>query len=399
MSWHAGSLVSIRERFALGALLERESFTKLCGRFHIARSAGYKWLHRFRHQGRDGLRDRSRRPRRSPRQLAPRWRLALRQLRCRHPTWGPRKLRARLRHLHPRVHLPAARTFARWLCRMKLVPRRPRHQRHGPELASPKRTPARAPNDVWTIDFKGWFRTGDSCRVEPLTVRDLKSRFLLEIRLLANQSDTTTRRAMTRVFRHYGLPKVIRVDNGPPFGGCGPRGLSRLSVWWRRLGIRVEFSRPAHPEDNAAHEQMHGVYQLEVADYPGPNPPAHQRRSDRWRASYNNIRPHEALGLHPPAQGYQLSLRPLPQHLPAWTYPALWLRRRISADGRLFWHGRQRFIGRAFGREIVGLRPSQAGVWEVFLGSDLLGLLYQQDRSRSLRPVRLPPAKKVLRSL
>jgi transposase InsO family protein len=399
MSWHAGSLVSIRERFALGALLERESFTKLCGRFHIARSAGYKWLHRFRHQGRDGLRDRSRRPRRSPRQLAPRWRLALRQLRCRHPTWGPRKLRARLRHLHPRVHLPAARTFARWLCRMKLVPRRPRHQRHGPELALPKRTPARAPNDVWTIDFKGWFRTGDSCRVEPLTVRDLKSRFLLEIRLLANQSDTTTRRAMTRVFRHYGLPKVIRVDNGPPFGGCGPRGLSRLSVWWRRLGIRVEFSRPAHPEDNAAHEQMHGVYQLEVADYPGPNPPAHQRRSDRWRASYNNIRPHEALGLHPPAQGYQLSLRPLPQHLPAWTYPALWLRRRISADGRLFWHGRQRFIGRAFGREIVGLRPSQAGVWEVFLGSDLLGLLYQQDRSRSLRPVRLPPAKKVLRSL
>jgi transposase InsO family protein len=399
MSWHAGSLVSIRERFALGALLERESFTKLCGRFHIARSAGYKWLHRFRHQGRDGLWDRSRRPRRSPRQLAPRWRLALRQLRCRHPTWGPRKLRARLRHLHPRVHLPAARTFARWLCRMKLVPRRPRHQRHGPELASPKRTPARAPNDVWTIDFKGWFRTGDSCRVEPLTVRDLKSRFLLEIRLLANQSDTTTRRAMTRVFRHYGLPKVIRVDNGPPFGGCGPRGLSRLSVWWRRLGIRVEFSRPAHPEDNAAHEQMHGVYQLEVADYPGPNPPAHQRRSDRWRASYNNIRPHEALGLHPPAQGYQLSLRPLPQHLPAWTYPALWLRRRVSADGRLFWHGRQRFIGRAFGREIVGLRPSQAGVWEVFLGSDLLGLLYQQDRSRSLRPVRLPPAKKVLRSL
>jgi transposase InsO family protein len=399
MSWHAGSLVSIRERFALGALLERESFTKLCGRFHIARSAGYKWLHRFRHQGRDGLRDRSRRPRRSPRQLAPRWRLALRQLRCRHPTWGPRKLRARLRHLHPRVHLPAARTFARWLCRMKLVPRRPRHQRHGPELAPPKRTPARAPNDVWTVDFKGWFRTGDSCRVEPLTVRDLKSRFLLEIRLLANQSDTTTRRAMTRVFRHYGLPKVIRVDNGPPFGGCGPRGLSRLSVWWRRLGIRVEFSRPAHPEDNAAHEQMHGVYQLEVADYPGPNPPAHQRRSDRWRASYNNIRPHEALGLHPPAQGYQLSLRPLPQHLPAWTYPALWLRRRVSADGRLFWHGRQRFIGRAFGREIVGLRPSQAGVWEVFLGSDLLGLLYQQDRSRSLRPVRLPPAKKVLRSL
>jgi transposase InsO family protein len=160
---------------------------------------------------------------------------------------------------------------------------------------------ARSPNDVWTLDFKGWFRTGDGTRVEPLTVRDLKSRFLLDLRLLPNQSDGHTRRALTRVFDRYGLPKVIRVDNGPPFGGVGPRGLSRLSVWWRRLGIRVEFGRPAHPEDNAGHEQMHGVYQAEVAAHPAGHPCAHQRRSDRWRASYNQLRPHEALRLRPPA--------------------------------------------------------------------------------------------------
>jgi transposase InsO family protein len=386
MSWHTGSLLSTREQFALAALQKRESFVQLCHHFRIARSTGYKWLHRFRRQGRAGLRDHSRRPHHSPRQLARRWQQALRQLRRRHPTWGPRKLRARLRALHPRVHLPAARTFARWLRRMKLVPRRPRHQHLGPRLLPPKRAVARAPNDVWTIDFKGWFRTGNGTRVEPLTVRDLKSRFLLDIRLLPNQSDTAVRRVLTRVFRRYGLPKIIRVDNGPPFGGCGPRGLSCLSVWWRRLGIGVDFGRPAHPEDNAAHEQMHGVYQIEVAAHPAQHPLAQQRRSDRWRTNYNVLRPHEALGLRPPVQRYRASRRPLPEPLPVWNYPAAWSQRRVSADGRLYWQGRQRFMGRAFGGEIIGLRSKRADIWEVFLGADLLGLLYQQDRSRSLRP-------------
>lgn len=344
---------------------------------------------RFRHRGREGLQNRSRRPHRSPRQMAPRWRQALRQLRRRHPTWGPRKLHARLRHLHPRLHLPGPRTLARWLHRLALVPQRPRAQRQGPQLPPPKRRIARAPNDVWTLDFKGWFRTGDGTRVEPLTVRDLKSRFLLAIRLLPNQSDRLTRRVLTRVFRRYGLPKVIRVDNGAPFGGKGPRGLSRLSVWWRRLGIHVDFSRPAKPQDNAAHEQMHGVYQVEVAAHPAAHLAAQQRRSDRWRTNYNQLRPHEALRLHPPARTYRVSRRVWPKRLPAWRYPARWTPRRVSPDGRLFWQGRQRFIGRAFGSEVIGLRPRPAGVWEVFLGPDLLGVLHPQDRSRSLRPVRL----------
>ncbi|HEX5399233.1 MAG TPA: helix-turn-helix domain-containing protein [Verrucomicrobiae bacterium] len=388
MSWLTGSLPSTRERFALAALAKREPFVKLCHRFHIARSTGYKWVHRFRRHGREGLRNRSRRPHRSPRQLTWRWQAALRQLRRHQPTWGSRKLRARLRQLHPRVHLPVPRTLSRWLRRLKLVSPRPRHQRPGPQLPPRKRTAARVPNDVWTLDFKGWFRTGDGTRVEPLTVRDLKSRFLLDVRLLPNQSEAHTRRALTRLFRRYGLPKVIRVDNGPPFGGVGPRGLSRLSVWWRRLGIAVEFGRPAHPQDNAGHEQMHGVYQIEVAAHPAGHPRAHQRRSDRWRANYNRIRPHEALGLQPPAQHYRVSCRPMPESLPAWIYPSAWDQRRVSPDGRLFWQGRQRFIGRAFGGEIVGLQRQPAGVWKVFLGSDLLGLLYHKDRSRSLRPAR-----------
>lgn len=386
MSWRIGSLVSIREQFVLLVLAKAEPFLRLCRRFHIGRTAGYKWKRRYQHHGRAGLANQSRRPHRSPQRLTLRWQRALRQLRRRHPTWGPRKLRARLRQLHPRVRLPSARTFGRWLRRWQLVPARPRHQRRGPKLPPRPRTVARAANDVWTLDFKGWFRTRDGTRVEPLTVRDLKSCFLLDVRLLPNQSDRHARRALRALFRRHGLPKVIRVDNGPPFGGVGPLGLSRLSVWWRRLGIRVEFSRPARPGDNAAHEQMHRIYQAEVADSPAAKPSAHQRRSDRWRQLYNHVRPHDALGLRTPAQCYHASPRRLPKTLPPWVYPTTWLQRRISADGRLFWQGRQRFIGRAFGGEIIGLKTVQPGVWKIFLGQDLLGVLYQKDRGRSLRP-------------
>jgi transposase InsO family protein len=386
LSWHTGSLLSTRERFGLAALAKKEPFAHLCRRFHVARSTGYKWLARFRRSGRAGLHNQSRRPQRSPRQLAPRWQLALRQLRRQHPTWGGRKLRARLRQLHPRVRLPAARTLSRWLVRLQLVPRKPRHQRRGPQLAPRTRTMPRCPNDVWTIDFKGWFRTGEGTRVEPLTVRDLKSRFLLDIRLLPNQNEANVHRAMLRIFRRYGLPKAIWADNGPPFGGVGPLGYSRLAVWWRRLGIRVEYGRPAHPQDNAAHEQMHGVYQSEVAVQPAAHPPAAQRQSNGWRYIYNQIRPHEALKGRTPAQLYYPSRRKLPRRLPAWTYPPHWQQKRVSADGRLFWRGRQRFVGRAFGGEIIGLQAKQPGLWKVYLGAELLGALHQQDRSRSLRP-------------
>ena len=305
--------------------------------------------------------------------------MALRQLRRRHPTWG-------LRQLHPRVRLPSVRTLARWLRCWQLVPPQPRRQRRGPILPPPPYRAARVVNDVWTVDFKGWFRTGEGTRVEPLTVRDLKSRYLLEVRLLPHQADGPTRRALRRVFRRHGLPKVIHVDNGAPFGGKGPLGLSRLSVWWRRLGIQVEFSRPACPQDNAAHEQMHGIYQKEVAAHPARPPRGQQRRSDRWRHHYNHQRPHEALDLRPPAQFYRASPRPLPKRLPVWVYPKTWSPCRVSPGGRIFWHGRQRFIGRAFGGEIIGLQPAHPLQWKVYLGTDLLGVLHQQDRSASLRP-------------
>lgn len=389
MPWPEASPVLVRERFVLSALARRESFAKVCRQFHISRSTGYKWLQRYHQGGRGGLVEQSRRPWRSPRRISLRWLKALRLLRRRHPWWGPRKLRARLRVLHPRVHLPAVRTLARWLRRLGLVRWKHRRQRRGPELRVGPRRVAFRPNDVWTMDFKGWFCSRDGARINPLTVRDLKSRFILDIRLVRDQTYEAIQPVLKRLFRRQGLPRAIRVDNGPPFGGASARGLSRLAVWWRRLGIAVEYGRPAHPQDNAAHEQMHRVYQAEVAAHPAANRALLQRRSDRWRAQYNQVRPHEALGLCPPAQKYRPSPRGLPAKLPTWRYPTAWQTRRINRNGRLYWLGRLRFVGEAFSGEEVGLCPALHGNWKVFLGRDLLGLIHPKDSSASIRPVQL----------
>jgi transposase InsO family protein len=243
----------------------------------------------------------------------------------------------------------------------------------------------KASNEVWTIDFKGWFRTGDGKRCEPLTVRDLFSRYVLAVVLLPNQSDAAVRRAMVQIFRRYGLPKIIRVDNGAPFGGKGALGLSRLSVWWLRLGIVVEFVRPAHPEDNGAHEQMHRVLRADVAKPPAPSVAAQKRRLRAWIRCYNHVRPHEALGQRVPAKIYWPSNRLMPVQLSPVEYTCGWQRRRVRNRGHIKWHGRERFIGRAFVGQRVGLKTVADGVHEVYFQQQLIGLLYARDLS-GMRP-------------
>jgi putative transposase len=260
-----------------------------------------------------------------------------------------------------------------------------RRARRGPVLPWRGLHAPKGCNELWTIDFKGWFRTGDGRRCEPLTVRDLFSRFVLAVVLLPNQSDAAVRRAMRQVFRRYGLPKVIRVDNGAPFGGKGALGLSRLSAWWLRLGIAVEFVRPAHPQDNGAHEQMHRVLRADVATPPAPSLAAQKRRITFWIDCYNHKRPHEALGQRVPAQIYWPSNRPVPEQLPPMSYPCAWDRRRVRNRGHIKWQGRERFVGRAFVGELVGLKRTTEGVHEVYLDSHLIGLLYDRDLA-GMRP-------------
>jgi putative transposase len=386
MAWKELLVSEARVQFVLAAKNRSESFASLCGHFGISRKSGYKWLQRYRAGGVKALADASRRPRHRWKMHHFVWRKRLRALRQEHPRWGAKKLRRLLQRAFPgRRHLPAVSTLARWLVELHLVKRRQRRARRGPLLPWRGVHAPKGCNEVWTIDFKGWFRTGDGQRCEPLSVRDLFSRFVLAVALLPNQSDVAVRRVMRQVFRRYGLPKVIRVDNGAPFGGKGALGLSRLSVWWLGLGIAVEFVRPAHPQDNGAHEQMHRVLRADRATPPAPSRAAQKRRIRAWISCYNHRRPHEALGQRVPAQIYWPSNRRYPQQLPKVHYPCRWLSRRVRNRGHIKWQGRERFIGRAFVSEVVGLKKTLDGIHEVYLDRHLIGLLYGQDLA-GMRP-------------
>jgi transposase InsO family protein len=309
-------------------------------------------------------------------------RAALLRLRQSHPTWGAKKLRWRLRKIWPRRRLPHVRTLERWLP-LEAGPRRRKLLWCAP---SPRRVVRRC-HDVWTVDFKGWFRTADGRRCEPLTVREACSCFLLHCAHVAPQSDPAVRPVFKRLFRAYGPPRAIRVDNGPPFGGTGALGLSTLSTWWLRLGIAVEFGRPAHPEDNAAHEQMHRVLKAEAATHPEANLAAQNRRLESWRRKYNHARPHEGLGQQPPAHRFRTNRRRFPTTLPEWIYPKTYAVRQVSRGGWISWQGRRRLIGRAFAGERIALH-AQPDHHAVYLGPHLLGQLHARDRG-GLRPIRL----------
>jgi putative transposase len=378
-----------RWRFVQACLAGGEAFAALCRRFGVSRPTGYKYWRRFLTHGRAGLAARVRGPRRTAARWR-RWRREVLALRRRWPTWGARKLRWRLRQRHPHGALPAARTLGRWLRAAGVVARRRQRHRRGPRLPALPRTVARRANDVWTLDFKGRFRTGDGRRVEPLTVRDLASRYVLAVQAVRAPSVPVVRAQLLRLFRRHGLPRALWIDNGAPFGGSGALGLSRLSVWWLRLGLRVEFSRRGRPQDNAAHEQMHRVLKAETARPPAGTLAAQQRRFGRWRHDYNHRRPHEALGLRPPARRYRPSPRRCPRTLPPLVYPAHWVVRRVAASGRIQWGRRPRVIGVAFAGERIGLRLRHGGRHEVWLGTHLLGWLLANDLA-GLRPARRQP--------
>jgi putative transposase len=227
----------------------------------------------------------------------------------------------------------------------------------------------------------------DGTELAPLTVRDLASRQVLAVRLLAAPSERAVRAALTRLFRRHGLPRALWTDNGAPFARSGPLGLSHLSAWWRRLAVRVEFSRLGCPQDNAAHEQMHRVLKAETMQPCAANAAAQQRRYDRWRHDYNQRRPHEALQMRVPAASYHSSRRRLPAALPPLRYPLRWAVVQIGRNGRATWQGRVRLFGRAFAGERLGLRPRPDHSHEVYFGSELIGTLHSTDRA-GLRPAR-----------
>jgi putative transposase len=383
MPWKNTSIIGQRWQLVKALLRDEHSVSDWCRSFGISRKTAYKWLRRFTEGGRRDLEDHSRRPRRVPLQMRRKWIERIVRTRRRHRHWGPKKIQACL--LRQYGQAPATATIARWLQRLQLTASRRRRPRKACWLKVPPLTTATAPNQVWTADFKGWFRSGNGQRVEPLTVRDLFSRYVLVIRLLPDQRWQPAKTVFTQLFKRYGLPRVIRTDNGGPFASTGPAGLSRLSAWWTALGIRVEFIRPGHPEENGAHEQMHRIFKAETTRPPAPTLQGQQHRTTGWVKSYNRIRPHEALGQAVPKGRYRKSTKPMPPYRRPLNYPARWPQRQVRSNGEIKWRGRRRFIGEAFARHRIGLKPLRSDVQAVYFGPLLIGHLHDHDPG-AMRP-------------
>jgi transposase InsO family protein len=355
---------SMDQRVAfIGEWLRDEwTMTELAERYGVSRKTAYKWVGRYEADPEHGLITRSRAPHAHGRACDEALRAPVLALRRRHPHWGPKKLRAILQARRPATPWPAASTMGAWLRAAGLSEPR-RRRRYVVPLTQPLAT-LQAPNDVWTADFKGWFRTRDGTRCDPLTIADAHSRYVLCCRIVA-PSEGGVRPWFERTFREYGLPGAIRTDNGAPFASLGPARLTRLAVWWLKLGIQLDRIDPGHPEQNGRHERFHLTLQQETTMPPAPTPRAQQQRFDRMRLTFNTERPHEALGQHPPAQVYTVSRRSYPTRLEAPHYDGTHQVRRVKKMGWIQWGGDAVFVSKAVRGELVGIAETEHGDWTV----------------------------------
>lgn len=361
MPWKEVTVVSSRKEFVVLALRPGVKITDLCQGFNISRKTGYKWINRYRSQGESGLEDESRQPHHSPGKTALELEAAVLDIRSRHPAWGGRKIRSRLEALgHETV--PAASTITDILRRHGLIdPQEAEKHRAWQRFEAP------APNDLWQMDFKGHFSTAEG-RCHPLTVLDDHSRYALCLAACIDEKGVTVRERLTAVFRRYGLPRRLLVDNGSPWGSDERPSYTPLTVWLLRLGLIITHSRPYHPQTLGKEERFHRSLKAEVTQYCGPfNLELCQQRFDQWREVYNCQRPHEALKMQVPASRYQPSPRRFPEKLPPIEYGPQDAVRKAQAGGVISFHNREYRLSKAFRGEYVALRPTQTdGLREVF---------------------------------
>jgi len=347
--------------------------TELADRFGVSRPTLYKWIERFRDGGATALTDRSHARQSQRAQTDPDVEALIVDARRAHPSWGPRKLLPYLARRHPSVALPAPSTAGAILHRHRLT--KPRRSRRPPKHPGSVPLVAAAPNAVWTADYKGQFKTRDGVYCYPLTVCDAHSRFILSCHGLPSVEQVAAHKQFERLFREYGLPEAIRSDNGTPLATQAICGLSRLSVWWIKLGISHERIDPGQPQQNGRHERMHRTLKAETARPPEADMARQQVRFDAWRAEFNDDRPHDALGGAVPASRYSPSLRPMPAALPGPEYPGHFEVRWLSKDGNIRFKRHQLFVSTALAHEWVGLEEIEDGVWSVYFYDRLLARL------------------------
>ena len=376
MPWQCVTPMSQRKEFVALALMDGVNMAQLCRGFGISRKTGYKWLARYRHEGDLGLRERSRQPRSSPGVTPPAVAEAVLRLREVHPAWGGRKLRARLQ-AQGWPGVPAASTITAMLRRHGLI-----DPAESAKHRAWRRFEAPAPHDLWQMDFKGHFAL-DQGRCHPLTVLDDHSRFSLGLEACADERGATVKERLTGIFRRYGLPRRMLMDNGSPWGSDAAHPYTPLTVWLLRLGVKVGHSGPYHPQTLGKDERFHRTLKAEVLQHcRGLALAACQRRFEEWRLIYNLERPHEALGLAPPVSRYRQSPRSFPETLPVWDYGPGDQVRKVQALGWISFRGREFRLSKAFRGELVALRPTlQEGVWAVFFGPHRLAQIDEREAS------------------
>jgi putative transposase len=383
MPWQERSPMDLRMRFVTDWQSGCWTMTELCADYQVSRKTGYKWADRYERSGPRGLHDRSRRPHASPLATDPELVDRLVALRRRHPRWGAKKLLVVAARRDPQADWPSRTTVCDLLKARGLVS--PRRRPDRPAHAASPPAPITRIHEVWTTDFKGEFLTGDGVYCYPLTLRDGFSRFVLRCDALAGHTYDATRRRFERAFAEYGLPDRMRSDNGGPFASTGLARLSRLSVWWMRLGIVPERIALGHPEQNGSHEQFHSVLKAATTRPPAPNARAQQRRFDRFCFEYNHERPHEALADDVPASRYQPSARPMPRRLLPLEYPGHLELRRVSTIGQISWRNALIFVSEALAGEDVGLEEVDDGLWTIRFASVVLGRF--DERHRRIHPI------------
>jgi putative transposase len=381
MPWKESCVMDERT-IRIGEYLSREySISELARRGGISRKTVYKWIERYEQDSWRGLLDLSRAPHHHPNAISKQMELEILNWKIKRPLWGAPKIHSKLKE---DADCPAESTVSNVLQRWGLTRKVRRRHR-----ASPTPGPlshSRGPNQLWCADFKGWFRTGNGQRCDPLTISESYSRYLLCCQAIGGSTGfLRVKPLFEATFREYGLPAAIRTDNGAPFASVGLGGLSALSVWWLRLGIGLERIEPAHPEQNGRHERMHRTLKAEAANPPRWDLNAQQRNFDAFRRQYNQERPHEAWGQKPPASLYEPSSRDYPERLLEPEYAEDWPKRKGRINGVIKWKGREVYLTQALTGQLVGLEPVGDGLWNIHFMSQPLA--HYDERTKRVEPL------------
>lgn len=385
MSWKETCPMQERLEFVSELLEGSRTMTELCRVRGVSRKTGHKWWNRYLEQGMQGLWDRSRAPLHHPNAVSAEVVNRLLKAKVLHPNWGPEKLLDWLSRTQPQLALPVVSTAAEILSRHGLVKAR-RKRRRTPAYSEPF-VAMNEPNAVWSVDFKGQFRTANQSLCYPLTLSDGFSRYLIACQGLRAPTGVAVRAHMERAFRTHGLPWAMRSDNGPPFAAVTLGGLSRLAIWWIKLGIRPERIAKGHPEQNGRHERLHWTLKQDTAMPPRASLRAQQVAFDRFRDEYNHERPHAALAKRTPGELYRPSSRPYPTRLREPQYPTHFSVRRVCGSGEMKWHGEFIYLAQVLAGEAIGLDPIDERHWRVHFGAVPLAILDSHAKRLSEIPV------------